>query len=599
TDEVNRLKLMVIAMTGVIGLMLTFFATLFMNRTVVYRIAALGKQVAQVGRTGDLSLRVHASGSDEISHLAEDVNTTLESLEQTQADKDRMARQLEQDQAQLRDYFDRAHDLIFALDTHGRLTLVNHSACSVLGYAEEDLLGRSALDIVSPASRDFALTASGAIESGDTVATTTIDVLTRDGNRRTLDVSGQRLFSDGRLTGTFYIARDITDRLRMDHEVLRNQALESLGTLAAGIAHDFNNVLTVVKGNLSLADLSADDPTELRHHVEVARIAAERAQALASQLLTFSRGGAPATENVNVETTVREVARFALSGSNIALRIDVDETLPAVEADPNQLFQVIQNIILNARDAMLSGGTLTIVIHGQTVSEEQPFGFAAPGECVVIEIMDTGPGITPEDMKRLFDPFFTTKPSGHGVGLATARSIARRHEGDLIVESVQGKGTTVRLCMPVAQGPASQTESTETATTPGVTTGRVLVMDDEQTVADVTCAMARRLGYEAAAVADGRAALTAYEQAMVDQHPFDLVIMDLTIPGGMGGREAVQRLLALHPEARVIVASGYSDDASIADYTRCGFIASLPKPYTMQDLQRVLREASKPRPSEA
>jgi CheY-like chemotaxis protein len=381
----------------------------------------------------------------------------------------------------------------------------------------------------------------------------------------------------------------------MEHELLHNEALASLGTLAAGIAHDFNNVLTVVKGSISLADSSLEEPAESQHHLEVARVAVDRAQALAGQLLTFSRGGAPVKENVDVESIVREVARFVLSGSGIALQVSVDGIVPAVEADRNQLFQVVQNIILNARDAMPSGGTLDIALRCQTVSEEHPFGIAAPGDYVVIRIADSGSGIAPEDMKLLFDPFFTTKPSGHGVGLSTARSIARRHGGDLLIESVADKGTTVWLCMPVAHGPVTQAHFAKPEKGPDSTTGRLLVMDDEQTVADVTCAMARHLGYETTAVPDGAAALTAYAQAVTDQHPFDLVIMDLTVPGGMGGREAVQKLHELYPDARVIVASGYSDDTSIAEYAQRGFIASLPKPYTMEQLERVLRESSRPR----
>jgi len=591
--EITQLKRIVVLATSMIGFLLAAIAIVVFNRTILKRVTSLGSQLAEVGQTSDLTLRVHLPGSDELSQLATDVNTTLESLQQTQRDKDRMTQELEQDRKRLSDYFDHAHDLIFALDTSGKVTLVNQSACSVLGYDEKDLLGRSMLDIVSPDSREFMLRANDEIGSGDSVART-IDVLTRDGNHRTLDLSGQRLWDNGQPTGTFYIARDITDRLRMEHELLHNEALASLGTLAAGIAHDFNNVLTVVKGSISLADSSLEEPTESQHHLEVARVAVDRAQALAGQLLTFSRGGAPVKENVDVESIVREVARFALSGSNIALQVSVDGIVPAVEADRNQLFQVVQNIILNARDAMPSGGTLDIALRCQTVSEEHPFGIAAPGDYVVIRIADSGSGIAPEDMKLLFDPFFTTKPSGHGVGLSTARSIARRHGGDLLIESVADKGTTVWLCLPVANGPVTQAQLAKPKGEPVSATGRLLVMDDEQTVADVTCAMAQRLGYETTAVPDGEAALTVYAQAVTEQRPFDLVIMDLTIPGGMGGREAVQKLHELYPDARVIVSSGYSDDASIAEYAQCGFIASLAKPYTMQELERVLRESFQP-----
>jgi PAS domain S-box-containing protein len=594
SNEIAQLKRIVVLATSMIGAILAAFAIVVMNHFTLQRITSLGRQVAEVGHTSDLALRVHLSGSDELAQLATDVNTTLESLQQTQRDKDRMAEELERDRKRLHDYFDHANDLIFALDSGGKVTMVNQSACSVLGYEEKDLLGRSILDIVSPDGREVMLRANDEIGSGDIVARS-VNVLTRDGNRRTLDLSGQRHWDNGQATGTFYIARDITDRLRLEHDLLHNEALASLGTLAAGIAHDFNNVLTVAKGSISLADSSLEEPTESQHHLEVARAAVDRAQALAGQLLTFSRGGAPVKENVDVESIVREVARFALSGSNVALQVSVHGVLPAVEADRNQLFQVVQNIILNARDAMLSGGTLDIALRCQTVSEEHPFGIATPGDYVVIRIADSGSGIAPEDMKLLFDPFFTTKPSGHGVGLSTARSIARRHGGDLLIESVANKGTTVWLCIPVAHGPATQAQLAKPEGEPVSATGRLLVMDDEQTVADVTCAMARRLGYETTAVPDGEAALTAYAQAVSEQHPFDLVIMDLTVPGGMGGREAVQKLHELYPDARVIVSSGYSDDASIAEYAQRGFVASLAKPYTMEQLERVLRESFRSR----
>jgi PAS domain S-box-containing protein len=592
SEEIARVKRVAVIGTGMVGALLIGLSVLILNMTIVRRVISLGQQVVNIGHTNDLSLRVQVHGSDELTQLAGSINQTLESLQQTRNERRRIAAELEQDRQRLRTYFDRAHDLIFALDTDDKVTMANQSTCSILGYSENELIGRSMLDIITPESREFALRASEEVRSGNTVPTTTVDAVTHDGTRRTLDLSGQRLWENGQVTGTFYIARDITDRLRMEHELLRSEALESLGTLAAGIAHDFNNVLTVVKGHISLADSSPNAPGEIRHDLELARTAVDRAQALAGQLLTFSRGGAPVKENVDVEPLVREVAKFALSGSNIALDVHVDESLSAVEADRNQLFQVIQNIILNARDAMPSGGTLRIDIRRQTVSDEHPVGIAAPGDCVIIEIADNGPGITLEDMEHLFDPFFTTKPSGHGVGLTAARSIARRHGGDLLIESVVGKGTRVLLCLPAAQGPSTQPQTEQQEVKPLCVAGRLLVMDDEPTVADVTCAMARRLGYETTAVPDGEAALTAYAQAVVDHHPFDLVIMDLTVPGGMGGREAVQRLLEIYPDARVIVASGYSDDASLAEYKQVGFAASLPKPYTMKDLERALCEAS-------
>jgi signal transduction histidine kinase/ActR/RegA family two-component response regulator len=379
---------------------------------------------------------------------------------------------------------------------------------------------------------------------------------------------------------------------RNNVQLLQKQAMESIGTLAAGIAHDFNNVLTVAKGSISLAEAPPGGPVDSQGYLQAASAAVERAQALAGQLLTFARGGAPVKENLDVVATAREAAGFALAGSSIALAITVDTTLAVVHADRGQLLQVLQNVMMNARDAMSSGGTLNIAIHSQIVSPEQPIGIATPGDCVIIDIADTGPGIAPENMDQLFVPFFTTKATGHGIGLASARSIIRRHGGDLVVSSTPGKGTTVRVCLPAAQGAVAEKQPTQTSEEARSAPGRVLVMDDEETVASIVCAMARRLGWEAVAVHDGQAALDAYSEAVAEQHAFDVVIMDLTIPGGMGGHEAVQKLHDRFSDARVIVSSGYSDDASMAEYTACGFVATLAKPFTLEDLTRALREAT-------
>jgi len=589
--EAARFKGLLALSSVLMGLAVLGVMLRLMDHVVLSRVASLGGQVENVGATHDLSKRVSLPGSDELSHLAETVNQTLDSLEQSQHERDRLTGELERDQRRVRYYFDNAHDLIFALDNAGLLTMVNATCARVLGYEQQELLGRAVMEFVAPESRAFVERAVGQIQNGETVPVTTVDVITREGQRLTLDLSGQRLREDGRITGTFHIARDITERLQFEREIQRSQALDSLGSVAAGLAHDFNNVLTVVKGNLSLGQSCIDDPDSAGEHLEAADRALGRAQALATQLLTFSRGGAPVKEPVDMTTLVRDAVQFGLSGSAVLPITDIDDSLPSVDADRNQLFQVVQNIVLNAREAMHDTGTLRVSLTTLLVDQEHPFGTAIPGRHVALAIADSGPGIAPQNMSRVFVPFFTTKKSGHGLGLATVRSIVRRHGGDVTLTSVPGQGTTVCVCLPA--GPAM----TKTVREPVKTTpvenchGHLLVMDDETAVAGVACAMARRLGYDATAVENGEAALSAYTEAANRQQPYDVVIMDLTVAGGMGGLEATRRLRERYPDARVIASSGYSDDASIADYAARGFDGALAKPYSLEDLAHALSEA--------
>ena len=486
--------------------------------------------------------------------------------------------------------FEQSHDFIFALDTEGNLTMVNQSMCSTLGYSEHELLGKNVCEFVDEASRDIVAEAMASVQRGTPVPLYTTTVVSRSGTKLLMDVSGQRLRENGKVVGSFHVARDVSERVSIEHELQHAQALESLGNLAAGVAHDFNNVLTVIQGNTSLAATSIDQPEAVQEHLAAVDSAIERARILAGQLLTFARGGAPLREDLDVSGLIGETAHFTLSGSNVAVKLCVESSLPLVNADRNQIAQVVQNLVLNAREAMPSGGVVTVTARRQQLDGVRKLADAAPGIYVVATIEDTGMGIRAADLEHIFDPYFTTKSIGHGLGLPIARSIIRRHGGDMAIDSCPGVGTTVRFCLPVAaeSRPTGRPRPESIHATPVHGKGRILVMDDEQTVADVVCAMAKRLGYTAVAVQDGQTALDVYALAAGTPGAFDVVIMDLTVPGGMGGKEAVTRLLARFPKARAIVSSGYSDDATMSDYASYGFVGAIDKPYTIQELSETL-----------
>ncbi len=392
--------------------------------------------------------------------------------------------------------------------------------------------------------------------------------------------------SQGLPSGTVLVLRDITQRARLEGELLRASKLESVGVLAGGIAHDFNNLLTVIMGNLTLALLDPKVAAIAGNWLREAERGALRARDLTGQLLTFAKGGEPVRQSVRLPEIVREAAEFALHGSSVRCDFQEGPGLWPADVDQGQIGQVVQNLVLNAVQAMPEGGIVRIAMQNEYL-EADAVRVVKPGNYLRLTIADAGLGIRPEDLSRIFDPYFTTKKTGNGLGLATVYSIIRKHEGHVEVESEMGRGTTFRIWLPAAAEihPVGRQE----APVSEPVSGRVLFMDDEEAICEMAHVLLGRLGYEVVTVTDGEAVLQAYVEARLEQRPFDVVMMDLTVPGGMGGREAMQELLKLDPDVRGIVLSGYSSDPVMADHQDYGFRARVAKPYRVQDLAKVLR----------
>jgi signal transduction histidine kinase/ActR/RegA family two-component response regulator len=391
------------------------------------------------------------------------------------------------------------------------------------------------------------------------------------------------------------VVLDLTDRKRqereqrrLEDELARASKLESLGVLAGGIAHDFNNILTAVVANLSLAGHRVGRDHPARARIDEAARASERARDLTRQLLTFARGGAPVKTATAVEEVLRESAGFALQGSRSRAECVPAPGLWAVDADPGQLGQVVHNLVLNADQAMPAGGIVRLAAENVTlVAGELPP--LPSGRYVRVRVSDQGAGIAPEIVDRVFDPFFTTKASGSGLGLATAYSIVRRHGGHIRVDSSLGEGTTFELHLPAAAGDVAPRATEPERPQRGA--GRVLVMDDDPHVRALAAECAGELGYDAVVTTDGEAAIRAWEDARAAGRPFDVVVMDLTVPGAMGGREAVQVLRARDPNVRALVSSGYFNDPVLAEHAAYGFVGAIQKPWRLEELARVLRGA--------
>lgn len=446
----------------------------------------------------------------------------------------------------------------------------------VSGFHPED--GRPYADSEWPLARTLA--------TGEAVTGEEIEYVRGDGRRRTLMAAAAPVAGgDGNMIAAVATFEDITERRQAEREIGKASRLESLGLLAGGIAHDFNNVLTAVVGNLFLvkAGLSPEDASTAINEAEQACL---RAKGLTQQLLTFSRGGAPVKRVMPIDNLVRETATFVVRGSAVALDIELVPGLWFVDIDEGQISQVLNNLLINAKQAMPKGGTIRVRAENLHVDSDSGLPVRA-GDYVRLVLSDQGVGISAADIGKIFDPFFSTKAQGSGLGLATSYWILKRHQGHVTVESQPGQGTTFAVYLPAAKeedsGPAQATPAR-----PADGSGRVLFMDDEVAIRNFAAKLLPRLGYEVECVADGQEAVARYVAAREADRPFDAVILDLTVQGGMGGMEAFERLRAADPNVLALVSSGYSTDPIMADFARYGFAARVPKPYEIGDLRDTL-----------
>jgi PAS domain S-box-containing protein len=475
-------------------------------------------------------------------------------------------------ETRFRDVFETVGDgIVVAEHASRKIVMVNTAMCTLLGRTPSELRGLT-INSIHPSDRiDEVITVFESMMRGERDHALEIPMLRVDGTVFLADVSaGSTVISNKRcVVGVF---RDATERCRREDEQLHLQKLESIRTLAAGIAHDFNNLLTGLIGNISLAQMSLADSHEARPLLDEAQRAATRATALTRRLLTFAKGGAPLRRCMNIVQVVRDSANLATSGSNVTCQFDLPDQALAVMADEGQLAQVFQNLVRNGVEAMPRGGTMRVQLSRQTGSD---------GDEICVAVSDQGPGIAPELLEKIFLPFFSTKERGSGLGLAVANSIIQNHGGRIQVSSALGVGTTFRVTLP-AMGSGQESASPPRAKQQG--TGRVLVMDDEAAVLRLAERALRDAGYATKMVSNGDDAVEVYRKVLDDGQRFDAVVLDLTVRGGMGGREAAERILAIDPAAHLMVSSGYSEDSVMAEYRRHGFSAVLPKPYSAQQL---------------
>jgi len=381
--------------------------------------------------------------------------------------------------------------------------------------------------------------------------------------------------------------RDINERKKLEEERIKSQKLQSLGVLAGGIAHDFNNILTGILGNISLAMVMAEPDSKLVRRLEEAEKATQRAGELTQQLLTFSRGGAPVKKSAFIKQLAMDSVSFVLRGSNVRCDFSLSDDLWPVEIDAGQISQVFNNIIINADQAMPDGGIICVRAKNTLIGPEE-LPNLPKGRYVKVSVMDHGTGIPEANLGKIFDPYFTTKTKGSGLGLASVYSIIHKHEGLITVESQVGVGTAVHFFLPAAKLDPDEKEQENLPPASGK--GNILIMDDEKIILEVAGEILVHLGYKVVLCSEGSEAIAKFKVAGKTGEPFDAVLLDLTIPGGMGGKETMKHLLEIDPDARGIVSSGYSNDPILSHYGEYGFCGVVLKPYNMGEIGRTMQE---------
>ncbi len=531
------------------------------------------------------------------STIQELQEATIELLEQNEElVSGRLA--LGEERSRYRELFEFAPDGYLVTDTEGIILDANSAAAIIFNVSKSFLIGKPLALLVCSQERNIFRTHLSQLKNGASLQNGELELVMTSKKRASIPVSftvGAVITSRGKTAELRWLLRDNTARKQKEEELQKKNKLESLGILAGGIAHDFNNFLTVILGNLSLAKMYAKNDEKASRYLQEMEQAIRQAGSLTVQLLTFASGGKPLTEAICIHSLIEEVSAFVLSGSNVLCEILFAADLPPVEIDSGQITQVISNLLLNADQAMQEGGIIRIRAEKLAVACANGILPLKPGNYVAVTIADEGSGIPRQHLAKIFDPYFSTRENGNGLGLTICYSIVKKHGGHIAVKSVEGEGASFTVYLPVSIKEAKN-ELIKEDTLLMMEEGKVLFMDDEETVRQTGGEMLTSLGYDAKLARDGAEAIRLYKEALCAGSHFDVVITDLTVHGGMGGKKAVRELLKLDPAVKVIASSGYSQDALLSDYKKHGFCGVLAKPYTLQELGETLSRVIRGRP---
>lgn len=478
---------------------------------------------------------------------------------------------------------------IIITDTNGVIEITNRQAEEITGWTQQDAIGKPVKEVLSLVNWTSQEQYNEDIETVKELGILKFNensiLIDRNGKDCVINGTATPIVNDSsQIVGIAFCFQDATEKYKKE-EIVKMQKFESLGILAGGIAHDFNNILTAILGNVSLAKIDSD-PKDILERLSDTEKALNRAKYLTQQLLNFSRDGLPIKETTSVADLIKDSAKFMLSGSNVRCEFDIPDDLWMIEADENQINQVITNIVINAVQAMPKGGTINISAKNVSLKNgEVPL--LSQGNYIKISIQDHGIGISKENLQKIFDPYFTTKRDGTGLGLTVSFYIVRNHNGHILVDSELGVGTTFHIYLPASpEKKIDKKRESDNIIYNGK--GKVLVLDDDNTIRELISTMLGSLGYDVTTVADGTEVIKQYKEALDSNSPYDVVIMDLTVPGGIGAKETIDILKELDPKVKAIVSSGYSNDHIVSEYEKYGFKGAITKPYGIKELCSVI-----------
>jgi two-component system, cell cycle sensor histidine kinase and response regulator CckA len=496
---------------------------------------------------------------------------------------------LQESEARFKDLAEASLETIIFIE-NGIITDVNHKMYEMFAYNDDEIIGRDVLDFIAPDARSLS---KERINSGNETIYETMG-LKKDGTVFPISVYPRELNLKGKRV-RISVVRDLTEQKNMEEEVMKSKNLQSVGTLAGGIAHDFNNLLMAIVGNIALAKIHAPKGGKTVDYLKEAERMVFMGKNLTHQLLTFSHNIDTVKKIADIGPLIKETAENVLRGSFVKLNYIIPDNLSLVEVDEDQIKQVIQNIIVNAKEAMLSEGSLYITCENVSITPQHKLP-PTMEEYVRILIQDEGVGISEENMSKIFDPYFTTKDMGSqkgvGLGLAICYSIVKKHNGYILVDSVPNKGTTFQIYLPVYKQQVTDISTKKKVIGRG--RGRILVVDDEEMVLKIAEKLLLYMGYEVDTTLTGEEAVWLYRQAIESKKPFDAVILDLSMDSGMGGTEVMEELIAIDPDVKAIISSGYLHDPVIMNFEDYGFAGILTKPYDPKELDEKLQNIINP-----
>lgn len=480
-------------------------------------------------------------------------------------------------------------DGVITTDIDGKIILINRVAESLTCWVNETATGKLINEVFRIMNDQTGEPYEDFVKPNETTGQKMdVVLISKDGLKCLIDFSIAPILNlQNDNIGSVLVFHDITNQRHMEKESLKAQKLESLGILAAGIAHDFNNFLAGILASIQLAEIKLKKGQDITQHLKSIGNAIHKTAGLTKQLLTFAKGGEPVMKTASISQLMKDTVSFALRGSNIRSELSIPDDLWLAEIDEGQITQVINNLVINAVQAMPDGGTIIVSVENMKTNAMAHIHSFQPGAYLKISIADQGMGIPEKNLPFIFDPYFTTKQTGSGLGLATSYSIIKKHKGYLDVESSE-LGTTFYIYLPASFEVPIITPRNDDRILTG--SGKILLMDDEEIIRNNAGEMLSQIGYQVQLVENGAGAIDLYTRAKESGKPFDVVIMDLTIPGGMGGKDTIKKLIKIDPHINAIVSSGYSNDPIMSNYQEYGFCSVVNKPYRIEELHEKLHD---------